>query len=180
MEENRIEIPFSKSKLLLGLIGCVLFEIFCFWLIAGGAYRQARYDPDLLFLGGIVGIVFFGFAFVFILKKLRNNAPAIIIDQHGITDYSSAVSVGLIEWDDITGIRKLEGKDTKAPFLLIDTALPDKYIAKAGSKIKAGAMKVNKKLYGSPLTIGANGLSYDIDELKEAITEAYASYKIIP
>ncbi|MEM1120122.1 MAG: STM3941 family protein, partial [Bacteroidota bacterium] len=104
--EERIEISLSKLKIGLLFIGAILFVILGIqfainseeWVISGRG--------TLLFVKiiGIISIIFFGICGVSIGKKLFDQNIGPIIDDEGIIDNTNATSVGLIEWEDITGI----------------------------------------------------------------------------
>jgi hypothetical protein len=89
------------------------------------------------------------------------------IDEKGITDHTNATSVGLIEWQDITGIQRLTIASSN--ILIIKTAKPDKYIQRATNSIAKRAMQANNKMYGSPLSIIASSLQIDFDDLESMI-----------
>jgi hypothetical protein len=174
---NRIEIPLSKNKIYLLLLGVIIFLIAGFWMFIEPENAGRFYNPMLkrfLYLNsetiqiiGIVGIVFFGAVGIYGIRKLFDKKAGLIIDKNGITDTSNATSIGLIEWNDILRIRTKEVMSTK--FLLIDIENPEKYIKKAKSGIQAKLMKVNLNMYKTPLSITSNTLKYDFGELEELI-----------
>lgn len=91
-------------------------------------------NPNAIRFLGIAGIVFFGLAGIYGIIKLFDKKAGLIIDSSGITDNTSAVSIGLIEWSDILGIRTEQIMSTK--FLLIDVENPKKYLDKAKNGMK--------------------------------------------
>lgn len=108
-------------------------------------------SPETVRIMGVLGIVLFGAAGVFGIKKLFDKKVGLIIDENGITDNSSALSIGLIEWKDINGIELTQVNSIK--FLRIGFKNPEKYISKAKNGIKAKLMKINMNMYGSPIYI---------------------------
>ena len=112
---------------------------------------------------GILSIVFFGAIGIFGVKKMFDKKIGLKIDSHGITDNSNASSVGLIEWNDITGIRVEQVMSTK--FIMVDVEDPEKYIQQAKNNIMAKILRLNLSRYGSPISITSNTLRYDFDEL---------------
>jgi len=56
-------------------------------------------------------------------------------------------------------------------FLMIMIRNPQTYIDKQTSAIKRKAMQMNFKNYGSPISIPASTLLYNLDELKNILTE---------
>ena len=66
---------------------------------------------------GVVGVLFFGVAGIFGIRKLSDESTGLVIDENGICDNSSGISVGLIEWSDIIEIRTRQVSSTK--FIMI-------------------------------------------------------------
>jgi len=102
---------------------------------------------------------------IYSIIKFLDKKVGLIIDENGITDNSSATSIGLIEWNDITEIRIAN----TPKFILINVKNPEKYINKTKNKMKAMLMKMNMKMYGTPLIITLNSLKYDFNELLKII-----------
>lgn len=178
--KEKIEIPLSKNKLVLGIGGSMLFVIAGVWLffIADSfqehPFRLLR-NPMVVKGVGILGFLFFGAIGVFGFKKLFDKKVGLTIDSNGITDNSNASSIGLIEWNDISDIITKQVMSTK--FLLINVQNPEKYIGKAKSGIKAKLLRANMKMYGTPLSITSNTLKYDFEELEKLIQTEFARNK---
>ncbi|MCY2686784.1 STM3941 family protein [Salinimicrobium sp. TH3] len=171
---EKIEIPLSKKKIIFLLGGGVI-------LIAGGIWLAANpenfipnlfriTDPDFIRFWGIAGIVFFGLALIFGIKKLFDKRSGLIIDQEGITDNSNASSIGLIKWADITDIRTEQVMSTK--FFLIDVKNPEYYIENSNSRLKMKLLRANMSSYGTPLSITLSTLDYDFHRLEKLIKES--------
>lgn len=166
---SRIEVKLSKKKLILLFIAGVVFVIFGLL----GAKRPEDFvspifrDPEIIRISGIAGVCFFGIGIVFIARKLFDSKPGLKIDEYGITDNTNATSIGLIEWEDITGIEKKQVMSNW--FLILHTNRPEKYIDRAKNVIAKKAMDMNNKTYGSPITIISNSLKIDFNELEKLI-----------
>ena len=132
-------------------------------------------NPESIMLFGVVGILFFGAAVIYGVKKLFDKKVGLIIDSNGITDNSNASSIGLIEWNDISDIRVMQVMSTK--FLLIDILNPEKYIGKAKNGVQAKLMKANMSIYQTPLSITSNTLRYDFGELEKLIRNEFKRNK---
>lgn len=165
-----IEIPLSKTKMMLGLIGSAIFILLGIVFIYNPDIFVSPiiHTPELIRLLGIGAILFFGSCFIFIIRKLFDKNFGLRIDENGITDNSSATSVGLIEWDDIQEIRKMKIASTK--MLLLMTDKPEKYIERAKNYISKKGLKANQKMYGSPLIIASVSLKTNFDDLENIIT----------
>lgn len=175
MEAQRIEIPLSKAKILIVLLGAVMFVVLGAWLFVDVASEESGFYKFFLQGIGVLGAVFFGYMGAVGVRKLFDNQPGLIIDREGIHDNSSAISAGLVEWKDITGFRSLKIRSTR--FIMIDVFDPEKYIARAKNGIAKKAMQANYKLYDSPLAITSGALQYNFDTLENELLAAYEKYK---
>jgi hypothetical protein len=167
---TEIRIPLSKTKIILLLIGALAFVVAGTWgVLEPERFASIRYSKNVVFISGLAGVFFFGLCSVFIAKKIFSGKPGLIINDYGITDNSNATSVGLIEWNDITGMKTLEIASSK--ILVIKTSKPEKYIERSKNIISKKAMKANNKMYGSPLSIISNSLKIKFSELEKLIAD---------
>ncbi len=172
---NIIEIPLNKKKIAALTIASFVF------IIAGilFAYQPEKFvseyifryrmfnNPESIRIIGIIAFLFFGASGIYGIKKLFDKKIGLTIDSIGITDNSSASSIGLIEWNDISGIRTEQIMSSK--FLLIDIINPEKYIGKAKSGIKAKLMRANMNKYETPLSISSSTLKYEFGKLEKLL-----------
>ena len=174
---EKIEIPLSKKKIALLFIGAIVFVIFgILFVLTPETFKSSIFrNPETIRIAGIASLLFFGLCTVFIAKKLFDNKVGLTIDQDGITDNSSATSVGLIEWKDIKGIETLQIVSTR--ILMLRTDQPDKYIDRAKNGISKRAMKANLKMYGSPLSIISNSLKIKFVDLERLILSEFEKRK---
>jgi len=174
---ERIEIPLSKTKLTRGLIGSVVFVLIGLWiLIYQPAISNSVFINPLIKYGAAIAcILFFGFVSIFYAKKLTDKKPGLIIDNTGITDNSSAVSVGHTPWTDIKYITTI--KVVKQDFIILIVENPNNYINKQTNIIKRKTMEMNFKSYGSPINISANSLKSNFNELKSVLDNKLAEFK---
>ncbi len=171
---NTIEIPLSKSKILLVIAGSMLF-------VAGGVYlyttlsnQQTDFNPILIKGIGLSGILFFGATGLYGIKKLFDKTVGFTINDEGIIDNSNATSIGLIRWSDITKIETKQIMSTR--FLLIFVKEPELYLDKV-SGMKRKLMQSNMSMYGTPLSIVSTTLKYDFDQLEALVKERFDVYK---
>lgn len=173
---TEIKIPLSKTKIVLLLVAALAFVFAGAWgIIDPEKFTSIRYSDNFIFIIGIVSVLFFGLAAVFITLKMFSKKPGLILNDSGIIDNSNATSVGLIEWKDITGMRRLEIASSK--ILIIETANPEKYIQRSKNIISKKAMKANNKMYGSPLAIISNSLKIKFSELERLIGEQIENHR---
>ena len=125
---DKIEIPLSKTKNILMLLGCILFVVLGIFFILKPEIFISPFVRTPLFIQiiGIVTVLFFGIAGVYGCRKLFDRRMGLVIDLDGIYDNSNASSIGLIKWDDIINIKTEQISSTK--FLLIYIKNPEAYI----------------------------------------------------
>lgn len=94
-------VYFSKSKLLSLAIGAFIFVILGYILLAISIDSKRE-----LYLGiiGSFSILFFGLGVAYAIKMIFSSKPAVIINEQGITDHSSLIGAGLIDWKDISDV----------------------------------------------------------------------------
>ncbi len=175
--KDKIEIQLSKTKILLLLIGATVFVVLGILFIMNPEQFKSTVfrNIEMIRITGIASVAFFGLCLVFIVRKLFDKKVGITIDQNGIIDNSNGTSVGLIEWTDITGIGTVQVASTK--ILMLETDKPEKYIERAKNGIAKKAMKVNQRMYGSPISIISNSLKIKYDDLEKLITEEFEKRK---
>ncbi len=164
--EDKIVIPLNKTKLLLGIIGSILFIILGNWLIINSSVVGSRFSNSFIIGMGLVCVIFFAGTAIISLSKFFSKKPGLQIDANGITDNSNATSLGLIAWQDILSARTEQVMTAK--FIIIDVANPSDYINKlTGWKRKL--VMANYKKYNSPITISCNTLKTNCSELEKII-----------
>lgn len=163
--EERIEIPFSKRKLTLLVIGSLIFVVLGILFVVNPEKYTSfiMRSPTVIFISGLASILFFGLCFFFIAKKLGDNSPGLIISNEGILDNSSEVSAGQISWTDIEDISVIQIHRQK--LIMIKVKNPQDFIDKQKNTLKRKMMALNYKMYGTPLSITSNGLKISFDEL---------------
>jgi hypothetical protein len=154
-----MEIPLSKTKLSLVILGSLAFVVGGIWLTF-----YVEYDSFMQPLAGILSMAFFGLTGAIGIRKLLDNRPGLIINEQGIHDNSSGLSAGFIPWEDIENIGEITIKNQT--FLQIFVKDPQKYLNRAQGWQKP-AQKINYQWYGSVINISANSLKISFLELKK-------------
>jgi len=177
MMNDKIEIPLSKVKITFILTGAVIFiGLSIFLIIRPELLLSSLFsNKSILRIIGIAAVIYFGSYPIFIARKLFDKKAGLTIDENGIMDNSGYTSVGIIEWQDITGIRRVKAASNK--ILVIQTDVPDKYIGRAKYFISKRAMKENLKSYGSPLVITSKALKIKFNELENLIKTEFEKRK---
>ncbi len=177
-QDEQIEIPLSKQKMLLTLLGSIVFVGLGIWFLINPPRISNPIfgNPTLIFIVGLASILFFGLVAVTIFRKFSDKKPGLIINRHGITDNSSGVSAGLIPWTDIQEIKISQVMSQK--FLMFIVSNPQDYLDKVTNPLKRNAMKMNFKTYGSPISISSNALRTNFNELQKLLVEKMNEYKL--
>ncbi|MFV0156771.1 hypothetical protein OBK20_13055 [Empedobacter falsenii] len=165
---NRIEIPLSKTKMLLLLFGAIGFVVLgtLFTFNPDKFVSPITRNPEIIRIAGIASVLFFGAVGIYGTRKMFDKNVGLIIDENGIFDNTNASSVGLIKWIDITEIKTEQVASTK--FLLIYTDNPDFYLDKVKG-FKKKLMEGNNKMYGTPLSITSTTLKYNFNDLEKIL-----------
>ena len=162
---NQVEIPLNKSKLrflLIASFGFVFIGI-SFLIIPFGMRGLDSGMELFISVTGIICSLFFGFCAFILLKKIGDNSPGMIISEKGFTDNASGVGAGFVPWSDV--IRIEERHVVNQSFIMVIVKNPDDYIYRQESFFKKKAMEMNKKFYGSPISISSNTLQISYGEL---------------
>lgn len=182
MQDPKIEIPLSRRKLVKLLCYCVIFIAAGLWL---AIYQPQTSNPilnsSLLKYGiGMLGVLM-GLIGVFaFLTKIFDTKAGITIDQTGVIENASSLSVGRIPWTDIIDIREttMQGSvSAKEKFIIIMVKNPDYYISKEKNAIRRKLMAMNARKSGSPLYITTNGLKIKHTVLKELLQRKLKEYR---
>jgi hypothetical protein len=164
-EIPQLAVPLSRRKLVLVLLGCCAFVAIGAWMIS-----MAKDEGIVVAGAGLASILCFGLGGVYALFKLFDPRPALIIDAEGIIDNSSAVSVGRVRWDEITGVGTCQDKGQR--FLVIGVIDPEKYV-KRTSWLLRPLVSLNVGLTGSPITIPSTALALDFNDVKRVLVQAF-------
>ena len=175
-ETDKIIIPLSKTKITLLTFGAIAFVVvgFLFTINPEKYVTQIFRSKELIRIAGIASIGFFGLCGIYWIFKLFDTKPGLIIDQNGVLDNSSGISAGLINWNDVQHIDKLE--IARQRFIMIIVSNPEDYIERQNNGFKRRVMKLNLKKYETPLQISTNGLKIEFDKLYNALINSWKKY----
>lgn len=122
----------------------------------------------------VFGIIFFGFCGFYYMMKLFDKKPGLVIYDEGIIDNSSAISPGLIKWQDIIDIFITEINNQK--FLTFEIKNPDELVSKQRG-LKKILMTINKNYFRSPIHISSSILDCDFQELHDKIQAQFSIHR---
>jgi hypothetical protein len=136
----------SQRQIVISLLASIAFVAFCIGILI---YLADDHRP-LFFFTAFVALPLFSYSTVMSLKHLLSKAPILNVNESGITDHASGLSVGFIPWSDILGaeITLIE----KQKYLHIYLKNPEAYVKKA-SIARRLMMRVNSLFGGSPISI---------------------------
>jgi hypothetical protein len=170
---EKIEIPLSKKKLILLLVGSLVFVAAGSWFLNSPPKINNPLfgNPTFILMVSIAAILFFGLISFFIARKLPDNRPGLIIDNAGLIDNSSGLSAGQVPWTDIEKISVIEINRQK--LILLDVKNPQDYIDRQSNGFKKKLMQINYNSYGTPLSISVNSLQIEFNELVRLLNVQY-------
>ena len=176
-KEEQIEIPLSKTKMILTFLGSIMFVGLGLWFLINPPKSNHWLfgNPTVIFITGIASVIFFGLVAITIFRKFSDKKPGLTINRQGIFDNSSGVSAGLIPWTDIQEIKISQVMSQK--FLMFIVSNPEDYLEKVTNPLKRNAMKMNYKTYGSPISISSNALQTNFDDLHKLLIDNMKEYK---
>ena len=179
MSEQRIEIPLDKSKIVLMLIGALAFVGIGLWFVISPPQIKNSFwgDPLKLAIVGYASILAFSFFAFYLIRKLPDNRPGLVIDDTGLVDNSSGLSAGHVAWADIEGFSVIEIHKQK--LIMVHVKNPADYIGRQTSLFRRKSMQANANMYGTPISITTNGLKISFDELLKILVEKLKEKKII-
>jgi len=176
-QTEQIEIPLSKKKMLLTFCGATTFVgLGVLFLLNPSLFISTIFrNSTVIFIAGLASILFFGLVAITVLRKLSDKKAGLVIDRHGVMDNSSGVSAGLVLWSYIEEIKIFNVMNQK--FMIIIVRNPLDYIDSVSNPLKRKTMEMNYRTYGSPISISANALQTNFDNLYRLLTEKMTEYK---
>jgi hypothetical protein len=115
----------------------------------------------------VIMIFILALAIVFFIKTLARKKPIIEIDEMGLTDNSSIISLGFIPWSD------MERACLQGAFFTISLKQPEEYLRRAGA-IKRLLIKSNLKMGYGQVCISPILISHKIKEFLYAFAEYHS------
>lgn len=166
MRERRIEV--KKSKIFGALIGSLFFVSISIWILSASENAENAFFRSVFAkIIAYSGLVFFGLVGIIALIQLFSKKSALIINEKGITDNTTMVSLGFIPWAEIQQIQTTNAMNQR--FLMIILKDPKRIIARSKNPWQKMFNKLNYRLYGSPVGISINNLKISAEELKQEL-----------
>lgn len=160
----------QNKQFKLVLLGLVMAAISVFVLIMGVNESDIRFT----IIGGI-GTMFFGACFAIIIRRFLKPTDILIVDRNGITDHSTATSVGFISWEDIKDIfitrclsqRSISIKLKNTSKLLSHMTLTRSIYNRLNARVSSGAQ----------ISITLQSTDVDINEIVKMMLERLEAFR---
>jgi hypothetical protein len=160
--DNEVYIEKSNFKILLMLIGAILFVIGGFLIILGPPSDSK--PLIVIIIGGYGGIIFFGYGTYVLIRQLLSSKVGIKINNSGFIFDNTHPNDCFLKWDEIEQIETIYVRKQK--ILNIYLTDPEAFIDRQENKLKKRIMRFNLDNYGTPVSISTNGLKIKHDQLK--------------
>lgn len=114
------------------------------------------------------GVFFFGYAGIYFIIRMKKNKEMLIINNKGITDKTSAISLGFIPWEEIE--EAYIGSSVGNEFIELKIKNEEKYL-KNLPFFKKLLINSNKKMGYEIVCITLNTTNYSVREVLMKINE---------
>jgi hypothetical protein len=153
----------KRSRFFLLAVGALLF-------VCAGIFIGSDHDSGIPRLVTVLisslAIGFFGLCFLYAVYRLLVHRPALILNREGIVDNASAVSAGLVRWEEIERIYCSSVQ--RQLFISIAVKDPDRFL-QGMPGVKAKLMRLNIGLVGAPINLPATPMGLSVTELLKLI-----------
>ncbi|MDR2639305.1 MAG: hypothetical protein LBC09_05670 [Helicobacteraceae bacterium] len=180
--DDSVTIRLNKLKI-------TLFFLAAIPLIAGGVefalteinpyspLTRIRFAPELASLilvsSGLLGIILGVLMGALMINKLFSSKPALIIDDEGVVDNASSLSIRRILWKNIEKIEI----DLIVRYIAINVDNPNEYIHKWTKPISRMLDGINQIVSGSPIMIDFDVIKCDYRALHKLLQDRLEEYK---
>ncbi|MGX7775817.1 STM3941 family protein [Streptococcus pluranimalium] len=134
-----IVIPSKKLRNILYALEALMFVIFGLLFLFSSDF--------FAILIGLFSIIFFGWCFIILFKRIFTSYSLLIVDEQGMTDHSSALALGFVPWKDIENVQLRHMLNQT--FISVSVKDQEAYLTKM-STLQRNATKANLKM-GYPL-----------------------------
>ncbi len=174
---QQIEFKLSKSKIVLMFFGCLIFCILSILFIMNPEkFTSWRHSSStMVLIVGILGVTFFGICLLFYARKMFDKTPGLIVNDKGIYDNASGISVGFIPWNDIVEIK--ETVVINQSFVNIVVKNPYKYIETQKNIFKRKLVQINYNFFGTVIAIPSVSINSEFNDLKRILQQEFEKHK---
>lgn len=176
--KSSTSIPLSKTKLFVFFALGSTFVVLGWWLVTLSdveVMSHKRFDSPLFVHGiGLSSMVFFGVISLWIVRKLFDMAPGLVLNDEGLFENTNMFSMGLIAWADISRIEVREINKRRLIYVVLKD--PEKYISACG-RVKQAILRATLTFGPSPVTIVPSSLALGADEVVALVSDYLSRYR---
>lgn len=168
------QIKIDTRKQIAGIILSILFIIGGTTLLIDPLIiGQHPFKDEYMFAFSTTIVIIFIALLIFLIYKIVKKTIGLIINDEGIHEQISALNVGLVRWEEISGfgIKKQIG----IPFIVIYLKDREGFIDRF-SGLKKATIKKNAESFGTPVAVSTVMLKMKLDDLKQLFTEVGAKH----
>ena len=168
MEFERLVIYYDKKRNLIYSLASFIMAAASLLLVFT-VFKLIPYPAKaILDIVLIAGFLFFGYGFIFFLLRVIKSGEMLVVDEHGVTDFTSAISLGFIPWSDIENA--YIGGAMNNRFIELTLKNEAEYLSDL-PLLKKLFILANKKLGYQVVCITLNTTSHSPDEVLEIINK---------
>lgn len=161
MNQKIIIYPKQSKMVFLGLASLLFVVIGIIMLVN---VEEIELPLTLAIAVSFLCILFFSICFIYIFYRIFHRKPSLIVDEYGITDNSSAISVGLVKWMEMKDLFLYDYMGQK--FLGVVPKDEQAFFAKM-SPVKRKLAQANSKMVKAPINITQNTVSIPLEKVLE-------------
>lgn len=157
--KQALKLPLIALAMTLLSVGCFFLAPPEYGLLGGAARILDKFGPagsaDFVAKSfSVFASLFFGTCFIYTLKRIGAKNPVLLVNAKGITDNTSAMSLGFMPWEEIKEISllKISGEE----FIAFSLENEESYLKKISAK-KRILIQANKKLGYKTVCINLDG-----------------------
>jgi len=120
-------------------------------------------------------ILFWGLAVIFMLVKLLDSRPGLIITEQGLRDNTALINAGFIPWSDVEAIETRKMWRQKYVCIIVNN--PEDYIQKHTNSLARRNVAKNFKAFRTPIQISAGHLQISLLELLSLLNNQLKEYQ---
>ncbi len=162
-------IQIDTRKQIIGIIISILFIIGGTILLVNPlVLGEHPFKDEAMFAISLTIVIIFLALLIFLIYKVVNKTIGLIINDEGIKEQISALNVGMVRWEEISGfgVKKQIG----IPFIVIYLKNKEEFIERF-SGLKKSTIKKNAESFGTPVAVSTVMLKMKKDELIQLFKE---------
>jgi serine phosphatase RsbU (regulator of sigma subunit) len=117
-----------------------------------------------------------GYLAAFVLRRMFQTGPGLVLNKEGIIDNSGLVSAGAVSWPEVEEINS--NKIFFADCIIVKVKNPAKYIKRRKNLFMRTWLQLENRYYGSPVNISVSGLKIKFKDLFRIMQQQYLSSQV--